>query len=142
MEVMSNKQSALQAKQSYAQGYTLYEGLTEKDWWWWFVAFDVPDAVVKAGDIIYQYVTIGTDTVGKDAQGNTATVKSYETVGCYLTVGETDLPSTVDVYTHPAQEAWSLNTLDNAGADNANIKDKAYDQQASSIKQQDFDEKW
>lgn len=106
MEILtaSGKQAS-NGKQSYAQGYTTYEGLTEDDFWWWWLALDVQDLAINANDIIYQYVTIGKDVLGKDAQGATTTVKQYETVGCYVTKGEANLPSAIDVY-GPGSNAW------------------------------------
>jgi len=139
LEVSSFRQDvAKDMTQAFAQGYTLYEKINESDWWWWWMSFDVPDSLIKDGDIIYQYVTMSRDA--KNIKGET--VKDSETVGCYVTKGEKDLPSTVDVFTHEDNKVWQLNMKDAAGADNTLVKGKTYDKQAAVLKQAESDEKW
>ena len=108
MEIRS-KQAAptYQATQTYSQGYTQYEKLTESDWWWWWTALDVPDAVMKDGDVLFQYVTI--TEAGTDKSGGA--IKKSETVGCYVVVGANSATSNVDVFTHPNDQIWSLNDV-------------------------------
>jgi len=127
------------ATQTYSQGYTQYEKLTESDWWWWWTALDVPDAVLKTGDVLFQYVTITED--GKDKTG--ASIKKSETIGCYVVVGANSATSNVDVFVHPDNELWSLNDVKADGTTaNDKVVGQTWNAQQSRIKQLDADETW
>ena len=143
MEMRSKQEAVepvpeLQATQTYSQGYTQYEKLTESDWWWWWISLDVPDRLLKDGDILFQYVTITED--GKDKAG--ATIKKSETIGCYVVVGANSATSNVDVFTHPTGENWSLKDKNADAGDNPGVVGKKWNEQQPKLKQFDADETW
>lgn len=107
---------------SIANGYSLYKNIKESDWWWWWTALDINEALMKTGDIIYQFITI-TDT------------PSAFTIGCATTVGTDGY--TVHVYTHsPADDATLLLST------SALVTGKTWDGQAPDLKEEVDDVDW
>jgi hypothetical protein len=45
--------ATISATQSIKNGYKQYNKINESDWWWWYIAFDVPNGILKAGETLY-----------------------------------------------------------------------------------------
>jgi len=67
--------AGISAKQTVQQGYKTYQPINESDWWWWYLALDIPDALLKTNEILYQYVTV---TDGS----------KYYAMGCSMKIGQ------------------------------------------------------
>lgn len=64
--------------QSLHNGFMLYEAQVESDFWWFTFTLDMPDMVMNAGNVLYQWVTF-TET-------GTSPGTPW-TLGCMVTVG-------------------------------------------------------
>merc|ERR1712060_752319 len=91
MGASSRQDSSYSATQTMAQGYTIYENLTESDYWWWYLAIDIADGLLATDEIIYQWATV--------VDQATENPEDPYTIGCSLIKG-TDDSDAIQVFQH------------------------------------------
>lgn len=123
MQAPSMKAS-ITATQSIKSGYKQYEKINESDWWWWYIAIDMPSALLKSGEVLYQFVTLT----------NPTTNASF-TIGCYNTVGAANTDA-IAYFKHDSGQADQLIST------SALVTGKSYVTQAADLKEEPDDIKW